>query len=381
MQMNTKLPNVGTSIFSVMSKMANEYNAINLSQGFPNYSSDRALINRVSHHMKAGHNQYAPMAGLPILRQRIAEKINRLYQVTVDPAEEINITAGATQAIFTALSVLVHPGDEVVLFEPAYDSYRPAIELFGGVPIIYQLEGPDFSIDWARVKALTTDRTRLIIINTPHNPTGVVFSKSDMLALSGLVKNTSMWGLSDEVYEHIIYDGQEHHTILKYSELRQRSVATYSFGKTFHNTGWKIGYLVGPSSFMHEYRKVHQFNVFSVNTPMQYALADHLTDPARTDTLSDFYQQKRDFFGHLMDLTPLRPLTCSGTYFQCFGYGHISQVSDVEFASWLTQDIGVAAIPVSAFNSSGHDDRVIRLCFAKTEDVLMEAGKRLSKLK
>lgn len=313
MSIPTKLPNVGTTIFSVMSRMATEHNAINLSQGFPNYSSDQALIDRVTHHMQSGHNQYAPMPGLPLLRKRIVEKIYRLYGVMVDPDQEVNITAGATQAIFTALSVLVHPGDEVIMFEPAYDAYRPAIELFGGKPIIEQLAGPDFTVDWQRVSAQVSNRTRAIIINTPHNPTGSILTEIDMQALKQLVSDTDIWVLSDEVYEHLIYDGQPHQSVLLYPELRHRAVSTYSFGKTFHNTGWKIGYLVAPSDFMTEFRKIHQYNVFAVNTPMQYALADYLENPRHTDTLADFYQKKRDFFGELMSSSRLKPLACRGT--------------------------------------------------------------------
>jgi methionine transaminase len=380
MQPVSKLPSVGTTIFSVMSRLAAQHEAINLSQGFPNYSSDRRLIDLVTRHMQADHNQYAPMPGLPLLRQRIADKLQRSHDITVNPDEEINVTAGATQAIFTALSVLIHAGDEVITFEPAYDAYRPAIELFGGTPVIYQLEGPAFTIDWQEVGKLITPQTRMIIVNTPHNPTGTILSARDMEALQGIVAGSDIWVLSDEVYEHLIYDGATHESILRYPELRERGIATYSFGKTFHNTGWKIGYVVGPPAFLAEFRKVHQYNVFAVNTPMQYALADYLADAGTYEGLPAFYQRKRDLFTYLMADTALEPIPCRGTYFQCFEYGHLSDESDMDFASRLTKEYGVAAIPVSAFNASGRDDKLIRLCFAKTEEVLEEAGKRLGRL-
>jgi len=380
MQPVSKLPSVGTTIFSVMSRLAAQHDAINLSQGFPNYSSDQRLLDLVTRHMQAGHNQYAPMPGLPLLRQRIADKLHRSYGINVDPDEEINITAGATQAIFTALSVLIHAKDEVITFEPAYDAYRPAIELFGGKPVIYQLEGPEFNIDWQKVGQLISPRTRMIIINTPHNPTGTILTAKDMEAFQELIAGTDIWILSDEVYEHLIYDAANHESILRYPELRNRGIATYSFGKTFHNTGWKIGYAVGPPPFLTEFRKVHQYNVFAVNTPMQYALADYLADPGTYEGLAAFYQRKRDLFADLMENTPLKPVPCRGTYFQCFEYGHLSDESDMDFAARLTKEYGVAAIPVSAFNASGRDDKLIRLCFAKTDEVLEEAGKRLGRL-
>jgi len=380
MQLKSKLPEVGTTIFSVMSRLAKEHNAINLSQGFPNYSSGQRLIDLVSHYMNKGYNQYAPMPGLPALRQRIGEKIHRLYGVKLDVNEEINITAGATQAIFTALSVLVNKGDEVITIEPAYDAYRPAITLFGGKPVIYQMEAPDYRIDWSAFRELITERTKGIIINTPHNPTGTMLQPSDLTALTELVKGTDIWVMSDEVYEHLTFDGKPHVSMLSIPELRRRGVATYSFGKTFHNTGWKTGYVIGPPEFMQEFRKVHQYNVFAVNTPIQYALTDYLAEPESYESLPAFYQQKRDFFLQQVANTPLQPLRCEGTYFQLFSYASVSNEADRDFAIRLTRDYGVAAIPVSAFNASGHDDHVVRLCFAKTEDVLAEAGKRLQRL-
>lgn len=380
MYLHSKLPEVGTTIFSVMSRLAAEHNAINLSQGFPNYSSDQRLIDLVSQYMRKGYNQYAPMPGLPALRQRIAEKMAHVHQVSVDANNEITVTAGATQAIFTALSVLVNEGDEVITIEPAYDAYRPAITLFGGKPVIYQMQAPDYRVDWDALGQLITERTRGIIINTPHNPTGTMLERTDLQALAKLVEGTDLWVMSDEVYEHLTFDGKPHVSLLSVPELRQRGVATYSFGKTFHNTGWKTGYVVGPPEFMREFRKVHQYNVFAVNTPIQHALADYLADPEAYESLPAFYQEKRDFFLTQVANTPLEPLRCEGTYFQLFRYASISSESDRDFAVRLTRDYGVAAIPVSAFNASGHDDRVVRLCFAKTEDVLAEAGKRLQRL-
>lgn len=380
MRIPSKLPNVGTTIFTVMSALANEHGAINLSQGFPNFPSSSRLIQLVAEYMQRGYNQYAPMAGVPVLRERLAVKIQEMYAAVVDPAEEITITAGATQALFTAIAAFVGPGDEVILLEPAYDSYRPSIEVVGGIPVPYELSAPDYRVDWAAVGNLITPRTRMIIINTPHNPTGSILRASDMQALEGLVRDTDILVLSDEVYEHLIFDGQYHESILRYPGLRERGLAVYSFGKTFHNTGWKIGYCVAPAPLMREFRKVHQFNVFCVNTPMQYALADYLADADTYRQLPGFYQQKRDFFLQAMEGSRLRPLHCDGTYFHLFDYREISAEPDVDFARRLTIEHGVAAIPVSVFYSHGHDDRVIRLCFAKTEETLATAGERLRRL-
>jgi len=375
-----KLPDLGTTIFSVMSAMAREYRAINLSQGFPDFPSNARLIELVHRHMMAGRNQYAPMPGLLALRERLAEKIHRLYGAQVDPGEGITITAGATQAIFTAITAFVQEEDEVILFEPAYDAYGPVVELCGGKVRAYEMTAPDYRIDWQAVAGMINERTRMIVINTPHNPTGAVLEASDMEALEDLIKDTDILVLSDEVYEHLIYDGREHQSALRCSNLRPRTIATYSFGKTFHNTGWKIGYCVAPPALMREFRKIHQYNVFAVNTPIQYALADFLEDPQEYLQLPDFYQRKRDFLLRALEGSRLRPLACDGTYFQLFDYRAISEAPDSEFAQWLIREKGVATIPVSAFYSSDRDDRVIRLCFAKEETTLEAAAEVLCRV-
>lgn len=380
MQIHSKLPQVGTTIFTVMSALAEQYGAINLSQGFPNFDSPEPLKALVNQYLQKGYNQYAPMPGLLRLRERLSEKIGSLYGASVDPGTEITITAGGTQALFTAIAAFIRPGDEVILIEPAYDSYRPSVEVFGGKALAYELKAPDYRIDWAAFGRLITPATRMMVINTPHNPTGTTLKESDLLALQQLTAGTEILVLSDEVYEHLIYDSQAHQSVLRYPELWQRSLVTYSFGKTFHATGWKIGYCVGPEALMREFRKVHQFNVFSVNTPMQYAIADYLEDAATYLELPAFYQQKRDFFLGAMQGSRLRPLACEGTYFQLFDYSAVSEAPDTEFVQWLTRECGVAAIPVSVFYSQGLQDRVVRLCFAKTEETLEKAGNRLKKL-
>ncbi len=296
MNIQSKLPAVGTNIFSVMSALANEHGAINLSQGFPDFDCPEALQERVNFHLKNGKNQYAPMAGVPLLRKRLAQKMEKSYGSQIDPDTEITITAGATQALFTAITAFIHSGDEVILIEPAYDSYRPAIELAGGVPVIYELHGPDYQIDWERFGKMISTKTKMIIINTPHNPIGKVRSAVDMQALDELTSGTDILILSDEVYEHLIYDGKQHQSILRFPALFKRSLMVYSFGKTFHSTGWKMGYCVAPELLMREFRKVHQFNVFSCNSFVQYGIADYLENPETYQQLSIFYQQKRDFF-------------------------------------------------------------------------------------
>lgn len=380
MHIPTKLPDVGTTIFTVMSALANEHGAINLSQGFPNFPMSEQLIELVCQYMRNGYNQYAPMAGLPVLRERLASKIANCYQIHIHPETEITVTAGGTQGLFTAIAAFVGPGEEVILIEPAYDSYRPSVELVGGIPVPYELSAPDYRIDWTALARLISPHTRMIVINTPHNPTGTILRAADLLALEALVEGTDILVLSDEVYEHLIYDGEPHQSVLRFPGLRRRSLAVYSFGKTFHSTGWKIGYCVAPPELTAEFRKVHQFNVFSVNTPVQYALADYLADEQAYLQLPAFYQQKRDFFLEAMKGSRLRPLSCSGTYFQTFDYSAVSDEPDTEFAKRLTTEFGVAAIPVSVFYSRRHDDKVIRLCFAKTEDTLATAGERLKRL-
>ncbi len=377
MNINSKLPDVGTTIFAIMSKLANEHQAINLSQGFPNYESSPKLKNLVSHFVNKGYNQYAPMPGVQPLRAAIARKIQHCYDIKVDPDTEITITAGATQALFTAITAFVKKGDEVIIIEPAYDSYAPSIELCGGIVVPYGLEAPDFKINPEGFAKLITDKTRMIIINTPHNPTGSILEAEDMKMLEELTKGTDILVLSDEVYEHLIFDGQAHQTALLFPELKKRTLLTYSFGKTFHNTGWKMGYCVAPPMLTKEFRKVHQFNVFSVNHPIQLAIAEFLTDPEEYLQLPDFFQQKRDFFLAKMKDTRFKPVPCRGTYFQLFDYSEISNKKDTEFAKWLTIEKGVASIPISVFYSDRKDEKVIRFCFAKTEGMLAEAAEKL----
>jgi methionine aminotransferase len=377
-QIVSKLPHIGTNIFTIMSGLAAQHGAVNLSQGFPNFDPSGRLRRLVTEAMAAGHNQYAPMPGLLALRQQIAAKIARLYSVETDPDTEITITAGGTQAIFSIILAVVHPGDEVILLEPCYDSYRPSVEAAGGIPVAYTMTAPDFSVDWQALGSLITPRTRLICINTPGNPTGTILTGADMQALEQIVEGTSIAVMSDEVYEHLIYDGVEHASVLRYPALRSRSFAVYSFGKTCHCTGWKIGYCVAPPALTAEFRKIHQFNVFSVHHPMQVALAEFLQDPQEYLGLPAFYQQKRDFFADLMQGTAYRPLPCAGTYFQVYDYSAISREGDLDFCKRLTTDFGVASIPVSAFYSDGRDQHLIRVCFAKTEEVLKDGAQRLA---
>ncbi|MDX1666486.1 MAG: methionine aminotransferase [Saprospiraceae bacterium] len=380
MKFTSKLPGVGTTIFTLMSRLAKKHGAINLSQGFPDFSSSPRLIDLVEKYMREGYNQYAPMTGVPKLRLELARKMEALYGISIDPESEITITAGATQAIFTAISAFVGEGDEVILLEPAYDSYLPSVKVAGGKPVLYELEPPHYKPDWNALSELISDKTRMIIINTPHNPTGTVWTAADMEALSGIVAGTDILVLSDEVYEHLVFDGNAHQSVCRYPGLYERSMAVYSFGKTFHNTGWKVGYCAAPSHLSAEFRKVHQFNVFSVNTPVQYALAEYLEDPDYYLELPGFFQKKRDTFLQFMEGSRLHPLKCEGTYFHLFSYRDISEEPDRDFVIRMTREYGVAAIPVSAFYESGRDERVIRLCFAKKEETLREAGKLLSRI-
>ena len=380
MNIQSKLPDVGTNIFSVMSALANEHEAINLSQGFPDFDCPTELQDRVNFHLRNEKNQYVPMAGVPLLRERLALKMENAYGQPINPDTEITITAGATQALFTAITAFVHPGNEVILIEPAYDSYRPAIELAGGVPVIHELHGPDYQMDWERFGKLISSKTKMIIINTPHNPIGKVRSAEDMRALEVLTNGTDILVLSDEVYEHLIYDGKEHQSVLRFPELFKRSLLVYSFGKAFHSTGWKMGYCVAPELLMREFRKVHQFNVFSCNSFVQYGIADYLENPDTYQQLPAFYQQKRDFFQQKLIGSALKPLASEGSYFQLYDYSAVSDLGDKEFAKYLTTEIGVAVIPVSAFYSSGRDEKVVRFCFAKKEETLAAAGRLLRRL-
>jgi methionine aminotransferase len=376
----SKLPRVGTTIFTTMSALAEQHGAINLSQGFPNFDAPDGLRDLVSHYLSRAKNQYAPMPGLPILRGVLSTKIEKLYGCSVDPQSEITITAGGTQGIFTAIAAFIRPDDEVILIEPAYDSYAPSVETLGGRLVPYRLAPPQYQVDWTAFEQLITPKTKMIIINTPHNPTGKVLTIHDMQRLAQITEGSDILILSDEVYEHLIYDGQAHASILRFPDLFKRSIACFSFGKTFHATGWKMGYVVAPENVMGEFRKVHQFNVFSVNSFVQYALADFLQDEQNYLYLNDFYQAKRDFFLAQTATSRLRPLACSGTYFQVFDYSQISDKNDFAFCQWLTQEVGVAAIPISVFYTEGGHyaaEKYIRLCFAKTEDVLAAAAEKL----
>ncbi|PRE19820.1 pyridoxal phosphate-dependent aminotransferase [Burkholderia multivorans] len=376
----SRLPNVGTTIFTVMSALAAEKGAVNLGQGFPDFDCDPRIVDAVAAAMRSGHNQYPPMAGVAPLREAIADKIAQLYGRRYDASTEITVTAGATQALLTAILCAVHPGDEVIVVEPTYDSYLPSIELAGGKPVFVTLEAPDYTIPFDRLAAAITPNTRMILINTPHNPTGTVWREADMRKLEDIVRGTDVLILSDEVYEHMVYDGERHESVARYPELAARSFIVSSFGKTYHVTGWKVGYVAAPAALTAEFRKVHQFNVFTVNTPMQIGLADYLRDPAPYLTLAGFYQNKRDFFRAGLERTRFKLLPCSGTYFQCVDYSAISDLPEAEFSKWLTSEIGVAAIPVSAFYHEPHESGVVRFCFAKQESTLATALERLARL-
>lgn len=374
----SKLPNVGTSIFAIMSGLSRAHNAINLAQGYPNFDCAPALKDLVCEAIQNGHNQYAPMGGLPELTEQIAIKTEFLYGKSVDAATEITVTSGATQAIYTAIEAFVRAGDEVILIEPAYDSYSPAVQMCGGVVVPYRLMLPDFRIDWAVFAELITPKTRMIIINTPHNPTGMTLTKADWESLSALVKDTNIILLSDEVYEHIIFDGMTHQSILRFPELWERTIAISSFGKTFHTTGWKMGYCIAPPQLMNIFRTIHQFTVFSVNMPIQVALSVFLQEKENYLSLPLFYERKRDLFQHIMAATNFEAIPIQGTYFQLFKYSKISKENDVEFAKRMTTTFGVAAIPISVFYTNPPEEGIIRLCFAKTEETLEAAGKRLT---
>ena len=394
----SRLPQVGTTIFTVMSALAARHDAVNLGQGFPDFDCDSALVDAVTRAMQAGHNQYPPMAGWPGLRSAISNKIASVYGHRYDPDTEITVTAGATQALFTAILALIHPGDEAIVIEPAYDSYAPAIFLAGGRPVFVQMEvqtraqtqsptesGQRFTIPWDRVRAAVTTKTRLILVNSPHNPTGMTMREDDLRALEDIVTRHSLYVLSDEVYEHMVFDGQRHESVSRYPVLAQRSVVVSSFGKTFHVTGWKVGYAAAPRALSDEFRKVHQFNAFTVNTPMQAAIAEYLDDPSPYLELPAFYQAKRDFFRDGLTRTRFKLLPADGTYFQVVDYSAVrDDLSESEFCRWLTSEIRVAAIPLSAFqesqNASPRDARLIRFCFAKKEETLALALERLAEI-
>lgn len=379
--LRSKLPGTGTTIFTVMSRLAEQHQAVNLSQGFPDFDPPQRLRELVAEHLERGHNQYAPMAGVPALREAIASEIRRRYRVDVDPVTEITITAGATEALFCTILALAGAGDEVIVLDPAYDSYEPAATLAGAATIHIPLAAPDFRIDWQRLRDALNDRTRLIIINTPHNPTGTLLSREDLDQLAEAIAPYRCYVISDEVYEHIVFDDAGHASLLSQPELAERGIAISSFGKTFHATGWKTGYATGPEALTEELRRVHQFAVFASTTPIQHALADFLAeDPEHYLALSGFYQQKRDYFLEAMQSTPFRFEPAAGTYFQLADYSAISALDDVEFSRQLTKDYGVATIPVSVFSRERLQARLIRFCFAKEQQTLDEAATRLAAL-
>ena len=380
MQHTSKLPAVGTTIFTIMSTLAKRHNAINLSQGFPDFGSDQELTDLVCKAMNSGYNQYAPMYGNHELREAIANKMDLLYQVNYHPESEITVTAGATQAIFTIINTFVKPGDEVIIFKPAYDSYEPAVTLNGGVPVSIQLEALDYGVNWNEVKEKISSRTKMMIINTPHNPSGTVLSKSDMLQLQDLTKNTNIIVLSDEVYEHMIYDGEEHQSVCLYPELKSRSFVVFSFSKTFHNTGWRVGYCCAPKELMDLFMQVHQFNVFCVHHPTQKGIADFMQNPEHYLNLTAFYQRKRDLFLDLIKDSRFSFKRSKGTYFQVLDYSGITDEHDVDFARRVTRDFGIASIPLSVFNTDNLDHKVLRFCFAKKDDTLKRAAEIINSI-
>lgn len=374
---NSKLPKVGTTIFTKMSAMANEHGAINLSQGFPGFEADKNLTSLVTKYLNEGKNQYAPMPGLLELRVTLCNYLQKTYGSEINPNSEITITAGATQAIYNTISAIIRPGDEVILFSPAYDCYAPAIEVHGGIPVFVPLEHPDYSINWEAVKKQMNSKTKLILINSPHNPTGSLVTKEDLEQLQKIVSGTEVLVLSDEVYEHITFDGANHESVLAYPELKKRSMVVYSFGKSLHVTGWKLGFCVAPEWWMDEFRKMHQYTVFSCNSPMQYAINDYILNHNPFADTSEFYERKRDLFLASIKESRFKVIPCKGTYFQLLDYSEISDMNDVEFAEKLTKEHGIASIPVSVFYPDLEDNKVLRFCFAKEDELLIKAGKIL----
>lgn len=378
----SRLPAVGTTVFTTMSALASQHGAVNLGQGFPDFGCDPRLLDYVNDAMRAGHNQYPPMTGVPALREAIAAKIGKLYGHSYDAAREITVTAGATQALTTAILCCIHPGDEAIVIEPAYDSYAPAITLAGGVavPVSMAVDDSGYSVPWQQVAAAVTPRTRMILINSPHNPTGSILRRTDLDQLAAIVDGTGILVLSDEVYEHMVYDGAQHASVAAHPQLVDRAFVVSSFGKTYHVTGWKVGYVAAPAALTAEFRKVHQYNVFTVNTPMQHGIARYMDDPRPYLELPAFYQRKRDLFRAGLAGTRLRLLPADGTYFQCVAYGELSDMPEAQFAQWLTTEFKVAAIPVSAFYSAGKESGIVRFCFAKGDATLQLALERLKKL-
>ncbi len=380
MNIKSRLPEVGTSIFTVMSRMALENGAINLSQGFPDFNVSEELISLIHRNMEEGHNQYAPMPGVPSLRKTISEVVEKTYHRKTDPETEITITSGATEAIFSTISALVSPGDEVIVFDPAYDSYDPSIRLNGGIPVHIRLRPPVFAIDWDDVKARITARTRMIVINSPHNPSGSVLSEQDLRSLEEIALKQGILVVSDEVYERIIFDKLAHQSVLKFPGLASQSVAIFSFGKTFHATGWKVGYAIAPESLTKEIRRTHQFITFSVNTPVQLALAEFMSNPANYLHLGEFFQKKRNYFLEQIKRSSFVPLPCNGTYFQILSYKAVSDKTDTVMAEWLTKEHKLASIPVSVFYEDNVQDHLLRFCFAKGDETLRKAGEIMNQL-
>jgi methionine transaminase len=378
--LQSKLPQTGTTIFAVMSRMAKEQQALNLSQGFPDFPVSQPLIDRVHFYMQKGYNQYAPLEGIEPLREAVCSKAADLYGSDFHPEREVNVTAGATQAIYTAIASVVQEKDEVILFSPAYDSYAPAVEIHGGVPVYSCLRPPDYSIDWEEVKTLISPRTRMIVINTPHNPTGTVLNETDMKTLDKITRGTDIIVLSDEVYEHIIFNGKTHWSALRFPNLRERSFVIFSFGKMFHCTGWKIGYCLAPEFLMKEFRSIHQFLVYCCNTPVQFALADFLQDPENYLHIAEMYQQKRDIFLNKLQDSRFRIRPASGSYFQLLDYSRITDENDMDFAARLTREHKIASIPVSVFYPDKRDEKVLRFCFAKQEETLEKASDILCRI-
>jgi methionine transaminase len=380
LQLPPKLPYAGTTIFTVMSKLAADEGAYNLSQGYPSFDCSPKLTALVNYYMNKGCNQYAPMSGIPALRESLSEKTSRVYSVNYHPEDEVTIVSGATEAIFCAVTAVVSPGDEVILLEPAYDSYRPAVDMNGGKPVYVTLNAPDFKIDWEAVREKITDRTKAIMINSPHNPVGTVLSKQDLEDLAGIVRGKDIFIISDEVYEHIIFDGMDHHSMMTHPELKERSFVCGSFGKTYHMTGWKIGYCLAPRELTEAFRRIHQFITFSTVTPMQFALADFLREPEHYEGLSEFYQKKRDRFIRAIRNSRFKFTPSSGSFFQIVSYQDITDEYDYDLAVRLTKEIKVASIPVSVFYKDKKDDKLLRFCFAKDDDMLDKAGEILCKL-
>lgn len=376
----SKLPNSAISIFSRMSLLAQQQQAINLSQGFPDFDIDPKLISLVTHYMQKGFNQYAPMQGTIELRKVIADKYKQYYNLHVDPNEEITITAGGTEGLYSTIAALIHPGDEVITFEPAYDSYSPSVQSFGGKVVPIELLAPDFAIDWNVVRSKITERTKLIIVNNPNNPTGRILFQQDILALEKIVEETGIYVLSDEVYEHLVFDGKKHISVLESEILRQKAFVVASFGKVLHATGWKLGYVITNPLLTAEFRKIHQFNVFSVNTPIQFAIADYLSDISYYDSLAPLFQQKRDYLIEGLKSTPLQILPCEGTYFLLVDYSNITHSEELAYAEKLTQEKKVATIPISAFYTSGLNQNLLRICFAKKEETIQKALQNLQQM-